>query len=205
MAAIPTRRSLLSRLNDLGDDRSWRDFFDTYWKLIYGVSRKAGLSDAEAQDVVQEVVLGVAKKIKDLKYDASLGSFKGWLLNMTRWRILDQIEDRQPASRRKNPATEDEERRTATVDRIPDPKSLDLAAVWEHEWERNLIDAAMARVKKKVSAKQYQIFHCYVVKEWPVARVMKTLDVSRGQVYLAKHRVSPLVRKEIELLKDKLV
>jgi len=57
---IPTRRSLLSRLKDWDDQESWKDFFDTYWKLVYGVAIKAGLSDQEAQDVVQETVLSVA-------------------------------------------------------------------------------------------------------------------------------------------------
>src|SRR6185503_15772399 len=51
---LPTRRSLLSRLRDWQDDAGWREFFDTYWRLIYNVARKSGLADAEAQDVVQK-------------------------------------------------------------------------------------------------------------------------------------------------------
>ena len=57
---IPTRRSLLSRLKNWNDQASWQDFFDTYWKLIYSVARQSGLHDAEAQDVLQEVLLVVA-------------------------------------------------------------------------------------------------------------------------------------------------
>ena len=90
-AYLPTRRSLLSRLKDWDDQRSWKDFFDTYWKLIYNAALKAGLSHDEAEEVVQETVLTVTRKIKDLKYDPALGSFKGWLLNTTRWRIADQF------------------------------------------------------------------------------------------------------------------
>jgi RNA polymerase sigma-70 factor (ECF subfamily) len=58
---IATRWSLLSRLRNLDDQASWQDFFNTYWKLIYGVALKAGLNDAEAQDVVQETVLTVVR------------------------------------------------------------------------------------------------------------------------------------------------
>ena len=50
---IPTRWSLICRLKDWNDQVGWREFFDTYWKLIYSVAIKAGLTDAEAQDVVQ--------------------------------------------------------------------------------------------------------------------------------------------------------
>ena len=56
---IPTRDSLLSRLKDWGDDASWRDFFNTYWKLVHGVALKAGLSEQEAQELsVRESAAG---------------------------------------------------------------------------------------------------------------------------------------------------
>ena len=60
---IPTRRSLLSRLKSWDDQASWREFFTTYGRLIYCIAIKAGLTDAEAQDVVQETIIIVARKI----------------------------------------------------------------------------------------------------------------------------------------------
>ena len=80
---IPTRRSLLSRLRDLGDQESWSDFFHLYWRLIYEVALKAGLGDAEAQEVVQETVISVAKQMPGFRYDPARGRFKGWLLQIT--------------------------------------------------------------------------------------------------------------------------
>ena len=84
---IPTRYSLLRRLQNWDDQESWKDFFNTYWRLIYSVAIKSGLTEAEAQDVVQEVVICMAKGIHAFKRDRALGSFKGWLRNITRWRI----------------------------------------------------------------------------------------------------------------------
>jgi hypothetical protein len=84
---IPTRYSLLSRLQDWDDQDSWKDFFDTYWRLIYSIALKSGLTAAEAEDVVQETIISVAKNIQKFKRDRTLGSFKGWLRNLTRWRI----------------------------------------------------------------------------------------------------------------------
>ena len=57
----PTRYSLLSRLQNWDDQDSWRDFFDTYWRLIYSVAIKSGLTENEAQEVVQETVIAVAR------------------------------------------------------------------------------------------------------------------------------------------------
>src|SRR5438876_12354110 len=131
---IPTRDSLLSRLKDQRDDDSWRDFFNTYWKLVYGVALKAGLSEQEAQDVVQETVITVARRIPEFNYDPAVCSFKTWLLNLTRWRIVDHLRKRRPelvAFHRRPSDTA----RTPTIDRIPDPASVDLNAVWEKQWE----------------------------------------------------------------------
>ena len=73
---IPTRQSLLSRLRNSEDDDSWQDFFDTYWKLIYSVAVKSGLTEVQAQDAVQETVIAVAKNIKEFRYDPKKCSFK---------------------------------------------------------------------------------------------------------------------------------
>src|SRR5439155_7279392 len=91
---IPTRASLLERLKDLGDRASWDDFYQTYRELIYSVARKAGLKETEAEEVVQDTLIAVARKIPEFHYDPSVDSFKGWLLTVTRWRILDQLEKR---------------------------------------------------------------------------------------------------------------
>jgi DNA-directed RNA polymerase specialized sigma24 family protein len=77
---IPTRRSLLRGLKNWEDQESWRTFFDTYGRLLYRVAAKAGLTDAEAQDAVQETVIVVARKIPGFKYNPALGSFKSWLM-----------------------------------------------------------------------------------------------------------------------------
>jgi RNA polymerase sigma-70 factor (ECF subfamily) len=76
-------------------EANWKTFFDSYWKLIYGVAIKAGLDDAEAQKVVQETIIAVAKQMEGFKYDPKIGSFKGWLLHTTRWRIADKMRKRR--------------------------------------------------------------------------------------------------------------
>jgi RNA polymerase sigma factor (sigma-70 family) len=193
-----TRRSLVERLANWGDQLRWQEFFDTYWKLIYSAAHQSGLTDVEAQEVVQETVITVAKNIEKLKYDPAIGSFKGWLLQITRWRIADQFRKREPGNAKRARAADD--RLTATIERIPDSQIVDLDAVWEAEWKANLFEAALVRVKKKVEPKQFQLFDCYVRKEWPAQKVAERLGANIGQVYLARHRVGALLKKEIRAL-----
>jgi RNA polymerase sigma-70 factor (ECF subfamily) len=196
---IPTRRSLLIRLRDLGDQRSWQVFFDTYARLIYNTARRAGLNDAAAQDVVQETVLAVTKTMPGYEYDPAVCSFKGWLLFLTRRRIADHLRQRRREPSAAELAADDATTEEA-LENLPDEAALPSEANWDVAWERNLAEAAIERAKRQVSALQYQIFDAYVVKQWPAREVARALKVSKAQVYLAKHRVGGLIRKERERL-----
>lgn len=198
---IPTRASLIHRLKNWQDSTSWQDFFKVYWKLIYGVARKAGLSDSEAQDVVQETMISVAKHLPTFKYDPAIGSFKAWLLTMTRWRIIGQFRKRQPMAA---PAENVSSDHTATVENSPDPNALDLDAVWEAEWEINLLHAALANLKRQLDPQRWQIFEFYVNKEWPAEKVAARFEVSIDQVYQIKHRVTEALRDEVKRLEKEM-
>jgi RNA polymerase sigma-70 factor (ECF subfamily) len=201
---IPTRDSLLSRLKNRDDQDSWQDFFDTYWKLVYGVAIKAGLTEQEAEEAVQETVITVARRIPEFKYDPAKCSFKTWLLNLTRWRIIDQIRKRKPqhlVRRRRS----DETARTPTIERIADPASLDLDAVWNEQWEQHLMTLAITKVKQRVSPEQYQIFDLCFFKQWPVKKIAGKLGVSRGAVYLTRHRITGLLKQEVKAMEKNLI
>jgi RNA polymerase sigma-70 factor (ECF subfamily) len=201
---IPTRWSLIVRLKNLDDQSSWREFYDTYWRVIYRVAIKSGLTEAEVEDVVQETVISVAQKMPQFEAEPGAGSFKGFLLAITRRRIVDQFRKRPPHIENQGTRS-DATARTVIVERIPDPASLDLDAVWNLEWEKNLMDAAMERVIRKINLKQYQIHHFYVVKRWPANKVAGTLGVNIGEVYLTKHRVAGLLKKELKRLEAKMI
>jgi len=194
---IPTRYSLLSRLQNWEDNESWRVFFDTYWRLIYAVAIKAGLTETEAEEVVQETILCVARDIHKFKRDRRLGSFKGWLRNLTRWRIADQLRKRTAAVVGLNGAGDPAHSPLGLPD---EPEDENAVANWEREWQWNLLQAAMDRVKARANEEQYQLFDFYVLKQWPVSRITMTLGVSPARVYLARHRISRLIEKEVRRL-----
>src|SRR5438477_8463352 len=140
--SIATRASLLGRLKNWEDQQSWDEFAEIYSRLIVGVAMQAGLTEAEAKDVEQETLLRVAQTIHEFESSPERGSFKSWLLTLTRWRIADQFRKRAPAgAERDGTATGT---RTATIDRVPEPAVLDAA--WEIEWRKNVLETALSRV-----------------------------------------------------------
>jgi len=199
--SIPTRASLLGRLKDWDDQSSWQDFARTYSRLIRGFAIQSGLSESEAKEVEQETLLCVAKTIHKFESAPEKGTFKAWLLNLTRWRIADQFRKRPPESAQQRASLRGEND-TPTIERIPaDPK---LDALWDAEWRKNILETATVRARRRVKPKHYQIFDLYAVRKWPVIRVAKEMGVSVMQVYLINHRLIKLVRKEVEYLESKL-
>ena len=201
---IPTRWSLVQRLKDSADQQSWREFYEMYRNLILGIALKSGLTPTEAEEVVQETVISVAQKMPEFKASAAAGSFKGWLLLITRRRIADQFRARRPDFRRAHQEAGSTER-TALVESLPDPAGFDLEATWDEEWRKNLLASALQKVKRQVSLKQWQIYELYAVQQWPVRKVASALNVNLGQIYLAKHRVSRLLRHELRKLDGNLI
>ena len=198
-AYAKTRKSLIAKLDNWEDQQAWDEFYKTYWRLIYAVAVKAGLRSDEAFDCVQETILSIAKQSKKNLYDPAQGSFKTWLMNMTRWRINDQFRKRKKDTAMVTGDWESD-LKTAVIDRVEDPNGDVLSRLWDVEWKKNVADAALARVKAQVSPKQYQIFDCYVIKQWEAKRVQDHLHVSMAQVYLAKHRVGAVLRRELAKL-----
>ena len=190
---LPTRQSLLSRLRHWDDQESWRDFFYTYWKLIYGAARKVGLSDLEAQEVVQETVIRVAQRIEQFRYDPQRGSFKGWLLGQTRKGI-----ERQFQQRHKEESTQSWDVISSTDGdcQMPEWAWSTIQTTWDQEWEENLMDVAITRVKQKANLRQFQIFNLYVMEGMSASKVAQVLEINVALVYLAKHRITKLIRRE---------
>jgi RNA polymerase sigma factor (sigma-70 family) len=191
---LRTRRSLLSRLRDLDDRESWRAFFDLYWRMLYNVARRAGLSEADAQDVVQETVVMVARKMPDFHYDQARGKFKHWLFRIVRRRITDHLRRvyRKPlmAELSFEARAEDDE----APDSTEEAAAGEFGAVWDQEWKQAVLEAAVARVRGQVNPKHFQVFDYCVRQGWPAAKVAATLSMSTPQVYLVRHRVSQAVK-----------
>ena len=179
--------------------------FDTYSRLIYNVAVKAGLTDTEAQEVVQETVIAVAKKIGDFKVDPARGSFSAWLMRLTRWRIADQWRKRQagPAPKMAGGAPaflSNDTELTDALDHIPDPAGVALESVWQEEWKKHLMTAALERVKREISPRQYQMFDLHVLQKLSVQDTARTVQASVASVYMAKYRVGLLLKRAVRKL-----
>ena len=91
------------------------------------------------------------------------------------------------------------------TDRIADPAGVPLEKLWSEEWESNLMAAALEQVKRQVSAKQYQTFDLHVLQNLSVRDTARTLQVSVASVYMAKMRLTRLLKKQVRALEAKMI
>jgi RNA polymerase sigma-70 factor (ECF subfamily) len=204
---LPTRQSLLSRLRNLDDQDSWRQFFETYWRLIHDVAVRSGLDESAAQDVVQETVLAAAKQMPEFRYSKDRGSFKGWLLQITRRRVADALRAQyrargggraETAAAADAPAPEAEEKDDA-------PDSADFEAMWDSEWTAHRTHMALQRLRTKVNPRHFQAFELLTIKEWPPGEVAKALGINLAQIYLVRSRLRRMIREEDRRLDEGLL
>jgi RNA polymerase sigma factor (sigma-70 family) len=185
-----TRGSLLVRVRDPRDGEAWRQFVALYEPLIREFARKRGLQDADAADLTQTVLAAVSDAIRRLDYDSRRGSFRGWLLAVTRNQMLKLL-----ARERRQPHGGDE-----MLDDQPAPP--EDTALWEQEYKRQRFRWASERVRGEVEAASWQAFWRTAVEGQSAAEVAKSLGMSVGAVYTAKSRVLDRIRKQIQELED---
>ena len=201
---LPTRSSLLSRLKNSSDAAGWQYFVDNYGRLVFQVCLRSGLTRQEAEDIVQDTVAAVARQMPRFEYDRSKGSFKGWLARVTRNHIADFLERKTRETRRRVDLPIEQAGGIAAREEAAAGGSVGMDALWESEWRLHLMTRALRCVQQKLPARSIQIFQMSALDGWSTEKIAAALSLSRPQIYLARHRVARLVKREIERLKKEL-
>jgi RNA polymerase sigma-70 factor (ECF subfamily) len=189
---IPTRTTLLRRAKNWKDQEGWQVFFDIYWPLVYHLALRTGLSEAEAQDVAQEVMLKVAKAMPSFEYHREHGSFKSWLFKLTQWRVNDYLRRRCHDA----PGTETAPTWESLLEELPDTTCERPDESWDRTWKDRILREAMERVKRRVSRKNFQAFEQLVTQGSEPAEVARELHMDMARVYQAKERVMRAIKRE---------
>lgn len=200
---LPTRESLLSRLRHIDDQASWQEFYDLYYRLIFSFAVRKGLTEPEAQDVVQETLLAVAKSMPAFRYEPERCTFKSWLRHLAGARIADHFRRRKRGGGSHIVPTTD----TEFFDLIattPDPAAEPPDELWEREWQQQLMNAAVDRVKARANPRQFRIFHAAVLQGIPGPEIARMFDTNLAVVYVSRHRIAGLIKKEIRQLEKQL-
>jgi len=190
-----TRVSLLIQIRDGSNQAAWQEFANLYGPVIYGFARKRGLQDADAADLMQDVLRSVSAAIGRLDYDRNQGTFRGWLFTITRNKVFNFL-----AARRIRPQGSGD----TTTNRLlaEEPAASDGSDSWELEYQRRLASLAMDRVKGEFHENTWRVFSLTAVEGIAVADVARQVGMSPGAIYVAKSRVLARLRDEVEMMRQ---
>lgn len=189
-----TRATLLLRLRDASDSEAWSDFLRDYGPMIYRFVRSRGLQDADAVDLMQEILRSVGTAIGRLEYEKEKGGFRAWLFTITRNKLYTYFEKRK----RMGPTGND----TAQFEMLNQTSDTGsgLDEQWEVEHQRQLLSRAVEVVKPQIEFKTWEAFEMTAIKGMSASEVSKTLKMKSGTIYVARSRVTAKLRAEVERL-----
>lgn len=189
-----TRASLLVQIRDGANDGAWREFTTLYGPVIYGFARKRGLQDADAADLMQDVLRSISSAIDRLDYDRSRGTFRGWLFTITRNKVYNFL-----AARKIRPQGTGDSAMNQML--ASHPESDDSSASWEVEYQRRLAALAMEHIKSEFQPNTWRAFWLAAVDGVPIAEIAQQVGMSAGAIYVAKSRVLARLKVEVEQMR----
>jgi len=190
-----TSTTLLGRVKNPDDHGGWQAFLNIYQRSIHKQALRAGLTADEAEEVTQETVIEIGKRIPEFNYDRRAGSFKGWVFQLTRWRILNQFKRRrsETISLECLPNQEEIECELVCEDSVPTCSDETLEA----EWKQAHFEAALQSLRQRTPFKNFQIFDLLVFKRWNAARIASLFQTNRAHIYLVKYRLTAALKAEV--------
>jgi RNA polymerase sigma-70 factor (ECF subfamily) len=188
-----TRITLLGRLRrDPTNQEAWGEFVEQYGRKIYGWCRKWSLQEADAQDVTQNVLLKLAQKLREFTYDPSR-SFRAWLKTLTYHAWTDFLEGRARPGRGSGDSGVGQMLHTVEA-------RDDLVKHLEEEFDRELLEEAMRRVRLRVAPQTWSAFTLTALEGLSGAEAAERIPMQVAQVFIAKRRVQKMLQEEVAKL-----
>jgi RNA polymerase sigma-70 factor (ECF subfamily) len=194
-----TRDTLLARVKDPSDDRSWREFHDFYRPIVISYAQQQGLSEDEAKDVAQESFVALVEALPTYRYDRQRASFRTWLRSVVKSRVADHFRRQNGRTGVRARIMARDRPSTQVLESVPGPETADLGDVFEAEWQSALLARAMAELQVRVTTKNYQAFYLSLHGK-TTAEIARMLGLSHARVYLAKHRLAAKLRQLVKEL-----
>jgi RNA polymerase sigma-70 factor (ECF subfamily) len=189
-----TSATLLARLRNVpADQAAWARFTDRYGPKIYAWCHQWGLQQADAEDVTQNVLLRLAEKMRAFEYDPAK-SFRAWLKTVARHTWSDYWSARKAVvaagGSQALEALHTVEAREDLVRRLDD------------EFDRELLEEAMSRVRTRVTPRTWEAFERTAFQGQSGAEAAKALDMKVATVFVARSKVQKMIQEEMRRLEE---
>ena len=192
MSSFPdTRASLIVRLANAQNVQAWDEFARLYQPVVYRLARRRGFQHADAEELVQEVMLAVARAVEGFVPDADRGRFRDWLHRIARNLMVNLL------TRRKHQVWGTGKTDVQQMLEAKSDAESDVTQMFEIEYRREAFRWAARQVQQEVQQNTWQAFWLSTIDELPAVQVARQLGMSVGSVYIARSRVMARLRRQV--------
>ena len=185
-----TRISMILRLRGGQDEEAWSHFTEIYRPLVFRLARAKGFQDADAQEIVQEVMVAVLKAVERWNPDDSQGRFRDWLFTISRNLMINFMTRprHRPIGTGISGLTDLLENQA--LSQTQESSTFDL------EYRREVFHWAANRVRTRVKNETWLAFWKTAVESESPESVAEQLGMTVGTVYVARSRVIAKLAEE---------
>jgi len=196
-----TQTNLLIEVKDSQNREAWGRFYRIYAPMLRHFAHRMGLSETDAEDLAQEVLIIVHRALQNNVYEKAKGSFRAYLYGIARRQALAALRHRNRPTRFQFVGPEDG---ISLIDQVADRHSEEmLQTLWEEEWRRALLSEALLHVRAEVSDKVFQAFLLYFVQNKPVEEVAGQLQLAPASVYVYKARIETALKEWVAKFEER--
>lgn len=185
-----TSVSLLDTLKANADDEAWQRLVSVYSPLIRGWLRRHATAEHDLDDLVQEVLTVVIRRIPEFERQPRVGAFRCWLRTIT----VNCLRDFWRSKRIRPQATGDSDFQQ-TLNQLADSAS-GLSKLWDAEHDRHVTERLLELIRPNFNQKTWQAFKRVAIEGSPASEVAAELDMTVNAVFIAKSRVVSRLRQE---------
>jgi RNA polymerase sigma-70 factor (ECF subfamily) len=183
-----TRVSLLMRVKDRNDTSAWREFDRIYRPMLHRFARECGLSNSDADDVVQQSMTTLVDYVERFEYDPKKGRFKGLLRTIAKNNVAKRMRKKRP-----------QEAESQHFKR-PQGREADPEEIFDRLWLNEHLAYCLKQVRTEVKESTYKAFVRYVLEEQPVEEICADLDITPNQVHKAKWRITQKIEEKLQAI-----
>jgi len=189
-----TRNSLILRLPDKRDVEAWDQFVSIYEPLVYRLARAKGFQHADAQEIVQEVLVAVSRAVQRWEPDPARGRFRDWLFRIARNLMINFL------TRKKHLPIGSGDSEIAELLENQVDLGCQESGAFDLEYRREVFRWAAEQVQDQVKERTWNAFWKTSVDGRAIAEVAGELRMSVGAVHIARSRVLGRLRQTVQTL-----
>ena len=196
MSNYDTSQTLISKLQQEGNDAAWQRFASEYRAFIFALIRDFQVTEEDREELVQDVLLKVWKALPGFLYERERCRFRTWLARVTRNTALNFVNTAHSRNQKRAVDNGDEVIKLYSCDSLLDERE-------ENEWRIFITRKAWTNVQQHFN-ERYITIYSEMLKGSSTTELAAELNVEEESVLRYRRKVQQAMNRELRSINSEL-